>query len=161
MDMWIKVSKYALILLLLLGLWGIIRGSGRQAEYEELAGKVLDEINTGEMQQGDEGMLRRLYGLNAGELKNWTLYISRDNMDVEELLLLEAGTPEEAEQAEEAVRKRLETQEHNFEGYGPEQLQLLKRSVIRVEGSYLLFVVAEDPEAVKAGFLRALHPLVH
>ena len=157
MDVWIKGLKYALILLLVFGLEGLIRGSGRQADFQVLSGQVLKEMDLDEMQQGDEWMLRRLYGLNAGELLNWTLYISKDNMDVKELLLLEAAAPEEVALAEQAVRKRLEIQEHNFEGYGPEQLQLLKKSVIRVEGSCLLFVVAEDPETVKDGFVRALY----
>ena len=157
MDVWIKGLKYALILLLVFGLEGLIRGSGRQADFQVLSGQVLKEMDLDEMQQGDERMLRRLYCLNAGELLNWTLYISKDNMDVKELLLLEAAAPEEVALAEQAVRKRLEIQEHNFEGYGPEQLQLLKKSVIRVEGSCLLFVVAEDPETVKDGFVRALY----
>lgn len=157
MDVWIKGLKYALILLLVFGLEGLIRGSGRQADFQVLSGQVLKEMDLDEMQQGDERMLRRLYGLNAGEFLNWTLYISKDNMDVKELLLLEAAAPEEVALAEQAVRKRLEIQEHNFEGYGPEQLQLLKKSVIRVEGSCLLFVVAEDPETVKDGFVRALY----
>ena len=154
MDVWIKISKYALILLLFLGLAGVVRGSKGQVEFDFLAEQVLAEMDLEEMQQGDERMLRRLYGLNAGELEHWILYISQDNMEVEELLLVEVQTPEQAEQAEVAVRKRLEVQEHNFEGYGPEQLQLLKQSVIRAEDSYLLFVVAEDPEAVKESFVR-------
>lgn len=158
MNVWmIKTAKYALAALLILGLAGILRGGGKKASFEDLTARALEEMDLEQLKPGDEQMLRRLYGLNAGELKNWELYISRDNMDVEELLLVEAGTLEQLKQVEQAAQKRVEVQENNFEGYGPEQLQLLKKSVIRTEGSYLLFVVAEEPEAVKSSFVQAFY----
>lgn len=158
MNVWmIKTVKYALVALLLLGLAGIIRGGSKGASFEDLAARTLEEMDSEQLKVGDEQMLRRLYGLNAGELKNWALYISKDNMDVEELLLVEVETLEQLEQVAQAAQKRLEVQENNFEGYGPEQLQLLKKSVIRTEGSYLLFAVAREPEAVKSSFVQAFY----
>ena len=65
---------------------------------------------------------------------------------------------EQAEQVRQAVEARVDTQIHNFEGYGPEQVQLLKESVTEVRDTCVLFVVSEQAQDVKDSFLKLLYP---
>ena len=152
----LNISKILLLGLLALLLTGIVRKNVHEADFNQVAAEVLAELDSEKVQQGDERLLRRLYGLNGDELENWVLCLAVDNMDVEELLLLEVKSGEEADQAYKAAEKRIEIQKKNFEGYGPEQLQLIEKNVLRVEEPYLLFVISEDSEAVKAAFLKSL-----
>ena len=64
-------------------------------------------------------------------------------MAVEELLLAECASMEQAELVRQAAEKRVDTQKQSFEGYGPEQVQLLNDSVIQVEDTYVLFAVTD------------------
>lgn len=143
--------------LLVVMLAGLIRGSTWNTDFEMLKAEVEAELDLTRMQQGDEQLLRRLYGLNAGELKEWVLYTARDNMDVEELLLVEAAKDGQAAQICQAIEKRVEIQKNNFEGYGPEQVQLIEKHVIRESDPYVLFVISENAESVKAEFVKGLH----
>ena len=113
-------------------------------------------MDLSDMKQGDARMLRRFYDLNAGELAHWVLYTASDNMAVEELLLVECTSPEQAEQVLEAARNRKETQVKNFEGYGPEQVQLLNGCVIRRDGSYVLFAVSDRVSDIKKAYRKDL-----
>lgn len=155
MDIWLKIEKLLLFCILVVFLGWVAREQGREVEFSKLAEEVTNPLEPERLQQGDEQLLRRLYGLNGSELKHWMLYTSVDNMDVEELLLVECRTQEQLEQVEEAVEDRIDLQKHNFEGYGPEQVQLIEQSVIGERSLYLLFVISEEAEEVREGFLRA------
>ncbi len=152
MDVLLKTVKILLTGTLLAFLFLVIQRDGRQVDFEDLAGQASGQMDMERVQQGDERLLRRLYGLNGKEFKNWVLYTARDNMEVEELLLIEGTDEKQTGLAAEAAGKRLETQKNNFDGYGARQLQLLEKGVLEERGSYLLFVVSENSEAVRAAF---------
>lgn len=160
MDGWdflLKLMKVLLVALLVVLLSALIYGSKWNADFGELETRVETELNTAEMKQGDEQLLRRLYGLNAGELKNWVLYTAQDNMDVEELLFVEVAEEGQMELVHQAAEKRAQTQQNNFEGYGPEQLKLIEKYVLWESDPYLLFVISKDAEAAKAEFVKGLY----
>ena len=130
--------------------------TARQVDFGKLQADVEKAMDLSDMKQGDARMLRRFYDLNAGELAHWVLYTASDNMAVEELLLVECTSPEQAEQVLEAARNRKETQVKNFEGYGPEQVQLLNGCVIRRDGSYVLFAVSDRVSDIKKAYRKDL-----
>ena len=151
-DFLLKLAKVFLVALLAVFLSALIH-----ADFEELEAKAETELNMADMRRADEQLLRRLYGLNGGELKNWVLYTSRDNMDVEELLLIEVSEEGQMEYVRQAAEKRAETQKSNFEGYGPEQVQLIEKYVLRESEPYILFVISKDAEVIKAEFVKGLY----
>lgn len=156
-DILLKLTKVLLVGLLAVLLTALIHGSTWHGDFGELRKRVESELSLSDMQKGDEQLLRRLYGLNAGELKHWILYTAQDNMDVEELLLVEAAEEGQMELIRQAAEKRAETQRNNFEGYGPEQLKLIEKYVLRESEPYVLFVISKDAEAVKAEFVKGLY----
>ena len=54
------------------------------------------------------------------------------------------------------MENRIADQTSVFEGYAPEQVELLSHAVVTVSGNYLLLVVAQDPAPVVAAFNGAL-----
>lgn len=156
-DILLKLTKVLLVALLVVLLSALIHGSKWNADFEELEARVEAELNMVDMKQGDEQLLRRLYGLNAGELKNWVLYTAQDNMDVEELLLIEVAKEGQMDLVRQAAEKRVQTQQNNFEGYGPEQLKLIEKYVLREAEPYVLFVISKDAELIKAEFVKGMY----
>ena len=156
-DILLKLAKALLAALLVVMLAAMIHGSTWKADFEELEERVETGLNLSGMQKGDEQLLRRLYGLNAGELKLWVLFTAQDNMDVEELLFVEAAEEGQMELICRAMEKRADTQKNNFEGYGPEQLKLIEKHVLRESDPYVLFVISKDAETVKAEFVKGLY----
>lgn len=154
----LQAAKLLLLAVLAVLLWGILHADPQQADFSVLREQAEQAMDTTGMRQADAQLLRRLYGLNGGELAGWALWTSEDNMAVEELLLAECVSEAQAEQVREALEARRNTQIQNFEGYGPEQVRLLEDSIMEVRGVYVLFVVSEQAREVKDAFLGVLYP---
>ena len=154
----LQAAKLLLLAVLAVLLWGILHADPQQADFSVLREQAEQAMDTTGMRQADAQLLRRLYGLNGGELADWALWTSEDNMAVEELLLAECVSEAQAEQVREALEARRSTQIQNFEGYGPEQVRLLEDSIMEVRGVYVLFVVSEQAREVKDAFLGVLYP---
>ena len=154
----LQAAKLLLLAVLAVLLWGILHADPQQADFSVLREQAEQAMDLTGMRQADAQLLRRLYGLNGGELAGWDLWTSEDNMAVEELLLAECVSEAQAEQVREALEARRSTQIQNFEGYGPEQVRLLEDSIVEVRGVYVLFVVSEQAREVKDAFLSVLYP---
>ena len=154
----LQAAKLLLLAVLAVLLWGILHADPQQADFSVLREQAEQAMDTTGMREADAHVLRRLYGLNGGELAGWALWTSEDNMAVEELLLAECVSEAQAEQVREALEARRSTQIQNFEGYGPEQVRLLEDSIMEVRGVYVLFVVSEQAREVKDAFLSVLYP---
>ena len=154
----LQAAKLLLLAVLAVLLWGILHADPQQADFSVLREQAEQAMDLTGMRQADAQLLRRLYGLNGGELAGWALWTSEDNMAVEELLLAECVSEAQAEQVREALEARRSTQIQNFEGYGPEQVRLLEDSIMEVRGVYVLFVVSEQAREVKDAFLGVLYP---
>ncbi len=154
----LQAAKLLLLAVLAVLLWGTLHADPQQADFSVLREQAEQAMDTTGMRQADAQLLRRLYGLNGGELAGWALWTSEDNMAVEELLLAECVSEAQAEQVREALEARRSTQIQNFEGYGPEQVRLLEDSIVEVRGVYVLFVVSEQAREVKDAFLGVLYP---
>ena len=154
----LQAAKLLLLAVLAVLLWGTLHADPQQADFSVLREQAEQAMDTTGMRQADTQLLRRLYGLNGGELAGWALWTSEDNMAVEELLLAECVSEAQAEQVREALEARRSTQIQNFEGYGPEQVRLLEDSIMEVRGVYVLFVVSEQAREVKDAFLSVLYP---
>ena len=80
---YIGIVKYILILLLTIFVMSLLGGGEiSNAKMESVAKKVVKAIDTGELSEADNRMVKRLYGLNANDYENVMLYVSDSNMKV-------------------------------------------------------------------------------
>lgn len=159
-DVLLQGAKLVLLAVPAFILWGILYASPAHTDYTVLRARIEDAVELEGMAQADVQLLRRLYGLNGEEFANWSLWTAEDNMAVEELLLVECASAEQAEQVRQAAQARVDTQIQNFEGYGPEQVQLLRENVTEVRNTYVLFVVSKQAGEVKDAFMETLYPQI-
>ena len=152
----LQLAKLLLLALLIGGGSLAVKGTARQVDFGKLQADVEAAAEGSGLNQENVQLLRRFYGLNGGELVHWILYTAQDNMSVEELLLVECSSESQAEQVLEAARERKATQIKNFEGYGPEQVQLLNQSVLRSDGVYVLFAVSDQAAEIKKAYRKDL-----
>lgn len=153
----LKTAKTVLLGLLVLMVVTLVRREGKRVDFAMLTRDVTENLDLSQVREADARTLRRLYGLNGDEWENWLLYTAKDNMEVEELLLLEAKSGEQLDLAEEAAQRRAETQLQNFEGYAPEQVQMLEHRVLKKAGNYLLFAVGDEAESAREAFAKDIY----
>lgn len=148
-----KIIKFALIGVLIAAL--VISGqSGRisSTDFNTMAQAVTDAADLAPMQEADNQMLKRLYGLDGTAYDGVLLYYPMTNMGAEELLLVKMSDVSQTEEVQTAIEGRLATQKKSFDGYGADQTAMLEKSIITVRGNYALFISAADPVRVQQAF---------
>lgn len=153
------ILQMAKLLLLALLIWGGSsggKGNRQTGGFREAAGRCGSCRGGIGVKSGKRAAATAVLRTERRELVHWILYTAQDNMSVEELLLVECSSESQAEQVLEAARERKATQIKNFEGYGPEQVQLLNQSVLRSDGVYVLFAVSDQAAEIKKAYRKDL-----
>ena len=126
------------------------------ADFSDVTEAVLASADLSPMLEGDNQMIRRIYGIDPSALQGAMLYYPSGNMGCEELLLIRLTDLRQQEMVQNAMQARIASQRSAFDGYAPKQCAMLDHGIVEVCGNYLLLVVAEDPDAVRDAFLAAL-----
>lgn len=153
----LDVLKWVCLALILVLVYRLsAQGRESQTEFSVMAETVTAAVDMTEVQEADNQMVKRLYGLDPGDYEGVLLYYPTTNMGAEELLLVKLSDVSQQDTVAAAMEARVASQMAVFEGYAPKQYDMLQRSVIERQGNYLLLVVAEDPEPVRQAFLGGL-----
>ncbi|MBQ0000303.1 MAG: DUF4358 domain-containing protein [Clostridiales bacterium] len=153
-----KISRIVLTVLLVVFIFWDMKGEKiSSADFETVHTKVLTAAELPDtMQNADNRMVKRFYGLNANDFEHCVLYSPASNMDAHEMLLIQLKSVDQGAAVEAAIRERLATQKNSFDGYGAEQTKLLNDCVLKVQGNYVLFLVCENAAKAGSAFADAL-----
>ena len=153
----LEVIKWLSVILVVVFLY-VISAQGResQTEFSVMAEAVTGAADLSTMQEADNQMVKRLYGLDPDAYEGMLLYYPTTNMGAEEILLVKLKDTSQQETVKTAMEDRVATQKANFDGYGISQYEMLEQCVIETRGNYMLLVVAADTSSVRQAFLDAL-----
>lgn len=126
------------------------------AGIEEVAAATAEAAGFSDTAQAEARMVKRFYGLNPNDYEGAVLYAPKDNMDVQELFIVKLRDSSQKKEVEEAIKKRLDTQQKSFEGYGAEQTALLEKHVLEMRSNFILYCVGENAQAAQAAFIKSL-----
>lgn len=123
----------------------------RQKEPADLS---LDEVekqmdfsdSSYAMEKAGAMRFKRAFGMNAADYNEVLYYTPSNTMSVEEFLMIKVQDESQLESIRSALEQRLDAQKKAFDGYGTDQLALLKQAKIYQTGSYICFFVSEDAE---------------
>lgn len=148
---WLAVAAIAVFIFLLSG-----RDAQSAADFDTVAEAVYSAADRANMQEADNQMIRRLYGLDPADFEGVLCLYPTTNMGAEELFVVKLASLDQQEDVAAAVTARRDGQRTAFDGYGIEQCAMLDKSVIEVRGNYILFICAEDTQPVLDAFREAL-----
>ena len=147
---------FALLIIILL----IVKFTGNRVSKADFANvrkaveKTVKDDET--MLDGDNVMVKRLYGLDPSDYDGVMLKYPSTNMNVNEVFLVKLKDLNQQEQVQASIEKRLATQKNNFDGYGTNQYSILEKSVTDVQGNYVMFVVSEKTAPIVKAFEKSL-----
>lgn len=153
-----EIARWVVVLAALISLSSLFGGNPiSDADPEAVAAAVVETLDMTTMQEAENQMVKRLYGLDPSAYEFCRLYYPATNMMAQELLLIKLTDVSQQEAIRAAIDARLETQKTTFEGYGVEQFDLLTNyAVVDIRGNYVLFVVNADCASAQAAFAGAL-----
>lgn len=126
------------------------------ASLKSVSENVVGTLDLEGMQESNNRMFQKFYGLDAEDYEGVTLYSPASNMDAQELLIVKLKDTSQAEAVTEAINSRLETQMNSFEGYGIEQYAMLEDHVLDVQGNFILYVVHPNAGSADEAFRNSL-----
>ena len=143
-----------IIVLIVLKFTGNCASNADFKDVKKAVEKTVKDDDT--VLDGDNVMVKRLYGIDPADYDGIMLKYPSTNMNVNEVFLVKLKDVKQQDQILEAVEKRLETQKNNFENYGTNQYSILKKSVTDVQGNYIMFVVNEKTDPIVKAFEKSL-----
>lgn len=123
---------------------------------EDVEKALLASIDMGNMEKGQVQDIRRVFGLNPDDYSGIVYYKPSSTMDVKEVLIVKLKSDGQSETVESAIDSRVDSQLQSFQGYGAEQCQLLENAVIKVQGNFVFYAVADNVSQYKELFLSSL-----
>lgn len=124
----------------------LIYTSGSTKSFEEVAGNVETNLNNDSIVKMNTQALKRYYGLNSADYEGVILYMSKDSISAEEILMVKAKNDRQIQEIKEAVQERIDNRKNSFEAIAPDQVKVLDRARVLVRGKFVFFVVSEDAQ---------------
>ena len=157
-TMILEIARWAAVLAAVISLALMFGGDPiSDADPAAVAEAVTAQMDMANVLEGDNQMIKRLYGLDPAAYESCVLYYPGTNMVAEELLLIKLADTAQQEAVREAIEARLNTQKTTFDGYGVEQYDMLtNNAVVEIRGNWVLFAVNAKGEAALQAFLAAL-----
>ena len=141
------VIKYALVAVIVVYVaLLLIFTSGSTKSFAAVEKKVEASLDTKAMKKAGVQGPKRYYGLNTAE----------SSMSAQEILLVKTKTTEQAEEVKAAVEQRRANRRNDFDGYAPDQVQLLDEAQISVRGKFVFYAVSPKAETYKSVFSKSL-----
>lgn len=153
----IKVGKYiSFLLMFIFVVWLTVFKSGSTKSFEEVSQAVQEVIVDEDLIQKDSQTLKKYYGLNSAEYEGVLFYTSDFAMSAKEVLLIEVKHDVQVAEVKSAIEERVDSRIDSFEGYAPEQVQLLEEAAYVVRGKYIFLAVTPDAEVYRQVFEQSL-----
>ena len=150
----LKIVALVLMVIFIISEYSFDRES--KAAFEDVSKAVSERVSQKNVITGDNQIIKRLYGIDPNEYSDVLLYYPSTNMGSEELLLVKLNDLSQQETVKKAMEERVDSQKNVFEGYAPDQVAMLEKAKVDVEGNYILMVSAENPDEIVSDFLKAI-----
>lgn len=137
----------AVIFTVFVGLYNVLKF--KEPNMVELKEKIVREADLSNMVEGDVQKLRKLYYINKNEIEDFIFFAPKTNMDANEILIIKAKSQEELTDLKTKVEGRLEKSSNSFQSYRPEQYEIIKNKVLKVNGNYLVLIVSDKVSEIE------------
>ncbi len=126
------------------------------APFDQVLQATIEGVDMSKYPQKDVLALKRYLDLDASMFEQIAFYRSENAMDADELVLAKFNTEEAKKSFLDAIQKRIESQTTTYEGYAPEQYDLMKKGKLISHANYGLYVVGPQAEQIASQFEKSL-----
>lgn len=157
----ISAMKY-ILLVIIVGYLVILMlyASGSKRTFSEVSKAVSSVLDSKELVQMDDQMLKRNYGLNSADYKGVLYYSSPSSISAAEVLVIQVKNDAQIENVTNAIAQRkaqrIAQRIEDFDSYLPEQVKLLEDSQESIRGRYIFFAVSSKASEYRSAFDKSL-----
>ena len=145
----ISAMKY-ILLVIIVGYLVILMlyASGSKRAFSEVSKALSSVLDSKELVQMDDQMLKRNYGLNSADYKGVLYYSSPSSISAAEVLVIQVKNDAQIENVTNAIAQR--------KAQRIEQVKLLEDSQESIRGRYIFFAVSPKASEYRSAFDKSL-----
>ena len=153
----ISAMKY-ILLVIIVGYLVILMlyASGSKRAFSEVSKALSSVLDSKELVQMDDQMLKRNYGLNSADYKGVLYYSSPSSISAAEVLVIQVKNDAQIENVTNAIAQRKAQRIEDFDSYLPEQVKLLEDSQEIIRGRYIFFAVSSKASEYRSAFDKSM-----
>lgn len=124
--------------------------------FEEVSAAVTESCDIDGLIKRDALKLKKVFAFELDAFDSFTYYSSDSVMDVREVLVIKLRDQSQQQSVTDAVSRYVTDKHTLFEGYAPNESELLGSHVLIAKNGYVLFYVGETSELVSSAFQQSL-----
>lgn len=170
----LNISKIIIILMILVFVVTVYNSTDRfsAASCEEIEAAVLgsvEEADSANSAQNEtvtaapEGSVKatemefqQAFGFSVSEFEGVIYYRPVSNMDVTQIVIAKAESSELRKSLVSVLEEHIEKQKKDFEGYAPEQYDLLSKADVTEKDGFVFLAVGAEADAYYTSFYKAV-----
>lgn len=134
----------------------IVFTSSSTKSFNDVAKSIEKILDTNSLTKQTNQSLKRYYGLNSADYEGVLYYASSSSMSAEEVLLIKVTDSSQLQDVQTAIEQRIQNRKNDFDGYAPDQVQLLDSSQIKIRGNFIFLAIAPDADKYCSTFTNSL-----
>lgn len=150
-------AKGVVFLLLIILMLNVFSGPKMSKEdFGVVLSKVQENLDLSTLLQQDNQAIRKNLGLDPEAYERIAYFKIDDVMQANEYVLVQFKDPDQKNAFQQAIESRIAEQTNLYDGYAPDQVQLLKQAVVDIQANYALYVVDTNAKTMDEQFLESL-----
>lgn len=125
-------------------------------DFSVVEKKVIKTMTKYDLEKQGGKEIKKYLSINSADYENIQYYKSADPMNVREIVIVKFKDPSQGEAFKEAMQQRIDAQINAFNGYGVEQVGLLKKAVVSLDMNYAIYVTCETANDVVSTYKEQL-----
>lgn len=131
-------------------------GSAKDIPMKDIEKQLIKNTDINKMEKCSNRDLMHFFNLDYEQYDSHIYYKGKEALSVDEILIIKAYHKDDLNAVKDAVEKRIDSQTATFEGYGPQQVALLKNSIVITKGKYLFYGTGKNADTIKEVFTDAV-----
>ena len=150
-------AKGVVFLLLIILMLNVFSGPKMSKEdFGVVLSKVQENLDLRTLLQQDNQAIRKNLGLDPEAYERIVYFKIDDVMQANEYVLVQFKDTDQKNAFQQAIESRIAEQTNLYDGYAPDQVQLLKQAVVDIQANYALYVVDTNAKTMDEQFLESL-----
>lgn len=118
------------------------------ADFGVVEKNVMKKMAAFHLEKQQRQAIKKNLAIDPSNYENIEYYKANDPMDVREIVIVKFKDTSQGDAFKKAMQDRVDAQIHAFDGYGVEQVGLLKKAVISVDVNYAIYVTCDKANDV-------------
>lgn len=149
-----KGVVFRLLIILMLNVFSGPKMS--KEDFGVVLSKVQENLDLSTLLQQDNQAIRKNLGLDPEAYERIVYFKIDDVMQANEYVLVQFKDTDQKNAFQQAIESRIAEQTNLYDGYAPDQVQLLKQAVVDIQANYALYVVDTNAKTMDEQFLESL-----